>query len=131
MKIHQLFKDKISEDIMLRVILAFGLKSINDETAFSKQDLINHNTVLYMNELKDVLLQYYLPCKAKIYLENLDESKCVTILRQLLKLFQVKLISKQKYIHNKKSTIYFIKKSIESDHHTIRVVEFHDQVVFN
>jgi len=131
MKIHQLFKDKISEDIMLKVILAFGLKSINDETAFSKQDLINHNTVLYMNELKDVLLQYYLPCKAKIYLENLDESKCVTVLRQLLKLFQIKLISKQKYIHNKKSTIYFIKKSIETDHHTIRVVEFHDQVVFN
>lgn len=131
MKIHQLFKDKISEDIMLKVILAFGLKSINDETAFSKQDLINHNTVLYMNELKDVLLQYYLPCKAKIYLENLDESKCVTVLRQLLKLFQIKLISKQKYIHNKKSTIYFIKKSIEAEHHTIRVVEFHDQVVFN
>ena len=131
MKIHQLFKDKISEDIMLKVILAFGLKSINDETAFSKQDLINHNTVLYMNELKDILLQYYLPCKAKIYLENLDESKCITILRQLLKLFQIKLISKQKYIHNKKSTIYFIKKSIEIEHHTIRVVEFHDQVVFN
>lgn len=131
MKIHQLFKDKISEDIMLKVILAFGLKSINDETAFSKQDLINHNTVLYMNELKDILLQYYLPCKAKIYLESLDESKCITILRQLLKLFQIKLISKQKYIHNKKSTIYFIKKSIETEHHTIKVEEFHDQVVFN
>lgn len=131
MKIHQLFKDKISEDIMLKVILAFGLKSINDETAFSKQDLINHNTVLYMNELKDILLQYYLPCKAKIYLESLDESKCITILRQLLKLFQIKLISKQKYIHNKKSTIYFIKKSMEVEHHTIKVEEFHDQVVFN
>jgi hypothetical protein len=131
MKIHQLFKDKISEDILLKVILAFGLKSINDETAFSKEDLINHNTVLYMNELKDILLQYYLPCKAKIYLENLDESKCVTVLRQLLKLFQIKLISKQKYIHNKKCTIYFIKKSLEAEHHTIRVVEFHDQVVFN
>lgn len=131
MKIHQLFKDRISEDIMLKVILTFGLKSINDETPFSKQDLTNNNTVFYMNELKDILLQYYLPCKAKIYLDELDESKCITILRQLLKLFQINLISKQKYIHNKKSTIYFITKSTENEHHTIKVEYFNDQVVFN
>ena len=36
-------------------------------------------------EIKEKLEIYYLPCKAKMYLKDLTEKKCITILRQFLK----------------------------------------------
>jgi hypothetical protein len=131
MKIHQLFKDKISDDILSKILDAFGIKSLNDEFMFTKNDLITMNTVTKINDLKDQIIQFYLPCKAKIYLENMDESKCITILRQILKLSQVKLISKQKYINQKKSTIYMIQKQLDVNKILLRVEQQHHQVVFN
>jgi Mg2+/Co2+ transporter CorB len=131
MKIHQLFKDKISDDILSKILDAFGIKSLNDEFMFTKNELITMNTVAKINDLKDQIIQFYLPCKAKIYLENIDESKCITILRQILKLSQVKLISKQKYINQKKSTIYMIQKQLDVNKILLRVEQQHHQVVFN
>lgn len=117
MKIHQLFKDKIPEDIFHQVMSIFHMTSENEPNTFSKQDLININIVSKMEELKPLILPYYLPCKAKIYLEDLNENKCITILRQILKLYQMKLESKQKYIKYKKTTVYYISKNNTNVNH--------------
>jgi Mg2+/Co2+ transporter CorB len=131
MKIHQLFKDKVSDDVLFKILDAFGIKSIEDEFIFTKNDLITMNTVSKINNIKDQIIQFYLPCKAKIYLDDIDECKCITILRQILKLSQVKLISKQKYINQKKSTIYMIQKQVEMNKVTLKVEQQQHQVTFN
>jgi hypothetical protein len=95
----------------------FELPHNNEPHTFSKQDLININVVSKMEELKQSIYPYYLPCKAKIYLEDLNENKCITILRQILKLYQMKLESKQKYIKYKKTTVYYISKYNTNTNH--------------
>ena len=52
------------------------------------------------------LVRYYIPCKAKKYLTDLNEKKCITILRQFLKIQNYTLMSKDKYIDGKKILFY-------------------------
>ena len=59
-----------------------------------------------MNELSKELFKYYIPCKSKIYLVELNEKKCITILRQFLKVNNYTLISKEKYIKGNKQLFY-------------------------
>ena len=121
MKINQLFKEKVPDDILYKILEAFNLKGLDDDTTFSKLDLEKNNTVKRMEPIREQLLQFYLPCKARIYLENMDESKCITVLRQILKLFQVKISSKQRYIKYKKTTIYSIIKDKEQQVASLKV----------
>ena len=111
MKINQLFKAIIPDDLFEKLYKAFGYNELLEEYMFSKNDLLRLNTVAIVNTIKDELIQYYLPCKAKVYIINLDLNKCITIFRQVVRLFGMVLISKQKYIRHKKCTMYYICKS--------------------
>ena len=61
-----------------------------------------------MMSIKVILEEYYLPCKRKVYLEDLTLKKCITILRQLVKLYDYLLKSNEKYIKGEKIIIYYI-----------------------
>ena len=61
-----------------------------------------------MNKLKNRLEVYYIPCKSKIYLNDIDEAKCITILRQFLKYMDYNLKLKEKYVNGVKNYQYFI-----------------------
>lgn len=112
MKIYQLFKEKIPEDIFQELLLIFNIRDINDIShCFSKQDLLNSDIISKIENIKHKIYPYYLPCKARVYLEEIDVNKCITIFRQILKLYQMKLESKQKYVKYKKTTVYFVSKS--------------------
>ncbi len=60
------------------------------------------NTIDKLNKIKDDLYQYYLPCKAKVYIENITLKKSITILRQFLKVHNYTLISKKNILKMKK-----------------------------
>lgn len=114
MKINQLFKAHIPDDLFSRIMNSFGFITINDDRSFCKVDLEKMSTVKKLNELKEEISKYYLPCKAKLYLSSLDENKCITIFRQILRLHGLVLTSKQKYVKQKKTTLYTIqRKSFE------------------
>ena len=115
MKINQLFKAHIPDDVFLKIIEAFGYSQMSDEYSFSKIDLKRLNTLEKLGTLKEELLKYYLPCKAKLYLHTLDENKAITVLRQILRLYNLILTSRQKYIKHKKTTIYSIQKKNTED----------------
>lgn len=115
MKINQLFKSHIPEDLFIRILNCFGFLNINDEHSFCKVDLAKMSTVEKLFNIKDEISKYYLPCKAKLYLGNLDENKAITILRQVLRLHSMTLISKQKYIKQKKTTLYSIQKKSDEE----------------
>ena len=103
---NQLFKVSPNIEITEKILENFGIKGINDNHSFTRENLIDLNTVENMNNMYDELIRYYIPCKAKKYLIDLNEKKCITILRQFLKIQNHTLMSKEKYINSKKILFY-------------------------
>tara|TARA_Y100000389_G_C17405100_1_gene487573 strand:- start:968 stop:1363 length:396 start_codon:yes stop_codon:yes gene_type:complete len=103
---NQLFKIIPDENIIQDILEAFGLTNLEDTRLFTKSHMIEINTVNTINELKEKLIEYYLPCKARKYLNDLDEKKCITILRQIVKLYHYKCIGLEKSIKGNKTMTY-------------------------
>jgi predicted nucleotide-binding protein len=116
----QLFKVFPTEEICLEVLLCFGLKSLDDTTNFSKKDLETLGTVKKLYFIKSKLEQYYIPCKARTYLNELSPKNCITILRQILKVYERTVTSREKYIRGVKYVIYQI---IPKDYKKYKPVE--------
>lgn len=108
MTINQLFKKRPSAEAIIPILALYNLTGFEDSKSFTKKDLAVFGTVKKLEEHKAILEELYLPCKAKIYLNNLNEKKSVTILRQLLKLFKYNLKSTEKYIQGEKMIEYNI-----------------------
>ena len=103
---NQLFKIIPDLTILQELLKIFGLESLEDTTFFTKQSLKDSNGVDKMEELSNKLKDYYIPCKSRIYLENIDENKCITILRQFLKTQDYTLVTKDRSFKGKKMKIY-------------------------
>jgi hypothetical protein len=106
MKINQLFVKKVEMDVVLELLRCFGLDDLNDKKLFSRNDLIQHDTLERVQKMKSNLERYYLPCKAKMYLDVIREKRAITILKQVLRLHGYFLISREKNINNKKVIFY-------------------------
>ena len=138
MKINQLFRVNIPNELFIKLCKSFDFYDLANEFIFCKADLIRINTLSKINDLKDELCQYYIPCKAKLYLANLNVSKCITIFRQILRLNNMVLISHQKYVKHKKTTFYTIKHNIvisnddiSHENHIMKVTNNHLIVTFS
>jgi hypothetical protein len=106
---NQLFRkmpDKILIDNLLK---AFNLDNLDDDKPFSRLELNTHDTISKLNNLKSLLKTYYIPCKARAYLSDLNDKNIITILRQCIKTFGFKLYSKEKYLQNEKYLYYTIR----------------------
>lgn len=108
MTINQLFKNKPPIEIVNELLNIYGLSSLNDSKIFSKIDLIQNDTLNKIDSFKLKIINYYLPCKAKIYLNNIDHKKLITILRQVIKIYGYKINSKEKYLKGEKIITYQI-----------------------
>ena len=84
----------------------FGLDSLNDTKFFTKESLKDNETVSRLTEMRDELGKYYLPCKAKNYIIDITEKKSITILRQFIRIHGYTLISKERHIDGKKTSVY-------------------------
>lgn len=109
----QLFKKQPSHDLFLKVLNTIGLSEFKEEYSFRKKDLTALDTVNKITKLKLELEECYYPCKSKLYVENVNENKCITILRQFLRHFGYNLISKEKYSGGEKYVVY----SLSANHH--------------
>ena len=103
---NQLFKVSPNIEITEKILENFGIKGLDDNHSFTRENLSDLSTVESMNEMHNELLRYYIPCKAKKYLIDLNEKKCITILRQFLKMQNHTLMSKEKYVNGKKILFY-------------------------
>jgi hypothetical protein len=65
----------------------------------------------YIEELK----KYYLKCKHIKYLENIDEKKYITILRQILRPYNYFIKAYEKYNNGEKYLLYVIMKNKEEN----------------
>jgi len=105
-KKNQNFKNIPDIKIINILLDTFGLKDLNDDRSFTKEHMKEINTVHKIKELIPKLSEYYLPCKCKIYLHNINEKKAITILRQFIRSFNYKVISFEKSVKGKKIMIY-------------------------
>ena len=103
---NQLFRQTPPMEMCERVLRAFGLKGFDDPTYFSRKDLDAIGCVAAMQELKEDLAAYYLPCKARTYLNDLNNKNVITIMRQLCRLYGYSVQSREKYVKGDKFIIY-------------------------
>ena len=107
-KKNQLFR-KYPDDLLIEKILsAFGFRGLNDRRCFSRTDLVKLSTVDKIKDIKKDLEKCYLPCKARTYLNDLNEKNVITILRQCLKTKNKTIFSREKYCKGDKFIIYNI-----------------------
>ena len=103
---NQLFRILPEVEIINTLLEMFGLSSLHDTKSFTKESLKENDTINKLCKMKDVLDKYYLPCKSKNYTTNINEKRCITILRQFIKVHGYTLISKERYIDGKKMSVY-------------------------
>lgn len=103
---NQLFRQSPPIETCVRVLESFGLRDFNDTTNFSRRDLEMLQCVDRMERLKPELMKYYLPCKARTYLNDLNSKNVITVLRQIARLYGYSVQSREKYIKGDKFIIY-------------------------
>jgi hypothetical protein len=108
---NQLFRVLPEIEMINSLLKIYGLTSLQDTKSFTKNSLQENETIQKLNDMKDKLESYYLPCKSKVYINNITEKKCITILRQFIKVHGYTLISKERYIEGKKMSVYRLIKS--------------------
>jgi hypothetical protein len=107
MKINQLFNKPVPDDVACRVLHCFGLSGFQDRRMFSKFDMENFGTVHRMSAMVSELTHFYMPCKARTYLlDTPNTKKCVTILKQIIRLYGFTLMSRERNVHGKKVIFY-------------------------
>lgn len=122
MKINQLFIKKIDDDLLTKVLDCFNLRSLNDMHMFSRKELEQSNVVEKLNALVPDLQQYYLNCKSTIYLNNLTSKKTITILKQILRLYDYSLVSIEKNINSRKVIYYQLSKNNSNPSVNIKII---------
>ena len=111
MILNQLFISKPPLELLHILIKGFGFKSFNDKLEFCYIDMDRLNTLSVFHNLESELSKYYLPCKKKIYfndIKNLTNKEAITILKQLLKIYDYYLNSREKFIKGTKYSVYKI-----------------------
>ena len=108
----QLYQEIPDLEFVLKIINCFNLKDLNDKKKFTKKDLVDFKTKEKIEDLLPELVIYYLPCKYEMFLNNLNIQKCITILRQMLRIFNYSLTKKENVINKKKIIYYSIQKNI-------------------
>ena len=111
MVLKQLFISTPPIELVNSILNGFGIKKLNTKKEFSYLDMDKLNTLEVFHTLEDELRKYYLPCKQKIYFNDiklLTNKEAITILRQLLKIHDYDLISREKFINGIKYLLYKI-----------------------
>jgi hypothetical protein len=114
---NQLFKINPDTAIIQPLVEAFGLTDIDDSRYFTRENMTESHTLDTITDLSDQLKEYYLPCKSKVYLKNITDKKCITILRQFIKPLHYQCLGKEKSISGTKQMTYRI--SVNETHQQV------------
>jgi|TARA_B110000902_G_C14104564_1_gene511938 hypothetical protein len=110
---NQLFKIIPDNDILDEIIKMFGINNLDENVHFTNNDLIQLDTSTKLSNISEKLKKYYIPCKSKIYLNNINDKRAVTILKQFLKVNNYIIINKYSIINGERLKYYIINKQSE------------------
>ena len=106
---YQLFKSIPNKSILDKLENIYPIKDFREKRiTFTKQDMVEFNTIDKLNEYLPTLKTFYLPCKQKMFLNCLCFRRAMTILRQILRIFSYKVLSKERFTKYKKHYEYWI-----------------------
>ena len=128
---NQLFKKNPPREFIIDILKLYGLNDVTDERSFTRKDLEKLNTVNNLLEYKEELYKYYLPCKGRLYLNDLNEKNIITLLRQLLKTINYTLNSREKYFKGSKFIIYNIISINEKEYKPIKISSNTEKTLIN
>lgn len=130
MKINQLFSKSIPDELALRVMSCFGLSNFDDRHEFCKAQLISLGTPQKLTQLVPELSEYYMPCKAKKYLTNIDSSRSITLLKQIMRLFGYSVNSSERNIKRRKVMFYKLEGQLVTECKRMTLVATPNVVTF-
>jgi hypothetical protein len=110
----QLFRHEPDVEFIYKLIKCFNIKDLNDNHQFCKHDLELYKTVEKINDLILEMRQFYVPCKSISYLSEIDEKRCITILKHFISIYNYTLNRKEVIKKNKK-VIYYNIISVEEN----------------
>ena len=96
MKHFQFFCEIPEIDFMNELLACYCLNGFDQKIQFCKSNIVEMNTVKKLDEFLPEIVPYYLPCKAKTYMNELSEKRLITILFQFIKLYAYELYRKEK-----------------------------------
>lgn len=114
MTINQLFKNKPPIDLINKLLNSFNIDGVTCDRIFSVKIMEHNNAIIKSKPLLKEIEGYYLPCKQKVYFNKLTNKKLITIIKQLLRIHQYKLISIERYSNGSKFIVYQIKSNEEA-----------------
>lgn len=103
---HPLFREIPSWQVVLDIFKILGLGT-EFPTSFQREMLKSDE----FPAAAGILQPYYIPCKAKQYLEYTDAARWCTILRQLLQPHNYQLSAKETTRQGKRITIYSVERA--------------------
>ncbi len=119
----QLFKELPPLEFIQKLMDFYGIHDFDENYKFTRVDLEKKNVISNLNDLRNDFDKYYLKCKTTRYLDNLTIKKSITILRQFLRVYGYKIVSKEKYSNKSKYLLYHIEK-IDKNEDANLVVDF-------
>ena len=111
---NQLFRKVPSKDVVIRILKLHGIEGFDLAKSFTIKDFEERAVASKIKQFQPDLRTYYLKCKWK-YITDLTPKKCLTLLRQLLKLYGYKLKSREKCQKGYKFFIYNICESEDTE----------------
>tara|TARA_Y100001958_G_C21179657_1_gene509792 strand:- start:982 stop:1362 length:381 start_codon:yes stop_codon:yes gene_type:complete len=109
----QLFKKIPPKEYVNKILHIFGIKDFDENFYFSKYDIQKKNIIEEIEKELPELQKYYLNCKAKKYLIDLDFKRIVTILRQLTRQHKYRIVGFEKYTNGEKYLLYKLEKDVK------------------
>lgn len=106
---YQLFRIVPPKVFVETIIKLYGPNGFDEHYYFTLKELEQNNIIEQINNNIDLLKQYYMECKWN-YITNLTLKKTITILRQLIRPYNYKIISTEKYKNGNKFLLYNIKQ---------------------
>jgi hypothetical protein len=116
-----MFRVPIEKKVIEEVLQQLNFIGLHDKKEFTKYDISREK----FEEAILLIEPYYLPCKARRFLYDLNEGKQITILRHLLRSIDYDLLVQEKVLHNVKSTTYQIyEKNVPVSIHGTYIMDF-------
>jgi hypothetical protein len=98
----RLFRKIPSEEFVIEILEHLKLQGLQEKRWFTKDELF----IDTVDEWLPLLEPYYIPCKAKRFLLNVNSSRVITILRHILHPIGYDLRTQERMYKLQKTTMY-------------------------
>lgn len=102
----QLFQEAPPIELVQHLLLIAGFPGMYSE--ITREDAVALGNYDSFIESIEPLYDYYIPCKATVYLDDMTPTRMMTVLRQCCRCYQMTLNSREKFTKTQKYVFYML-----------------------